>query len=113
MSESIQQESKEKTNLNTLKPKDVEKLVIELYRKEKSLAKVGLILRDKHGVPRAKLVGKKIKKILEDAGEPIISEKEIVQKKIKKLEEHRKKNKHDYTAQRSLAKKLWVAHKLK
>ena len=96
----------------TLKPAELEKIVLDLHKKGNTPAKIGLILRDKHGVPKAKLLGKRITKIIEDAGETIKPEKTFVEEKIKNLEEHGKKNKHDYTSQRSLTKKLWVVRKL-
>lgn len=106
------EETKEKPAWVTLKPAEVEKIVIELHKQGNTPAKIGLILRDKHGIPKAKLLGKRIKKILEDAGETVKTERSFVEEKVKKLEEHRKKNIHDYSAQKSISKKLWVLKKL-
>jgi small subunit ribosomal protein S15 len=102
-----------KTDWVGLKPKEVEKMVVELAKQGESPAKIGLILRDKHGIPKVKLLGKKILKILKEAQVEIKSENEKIQKKMNALERHISKNKHDYTAKRALTKKLWLANKLK
>jgi small subunit ribosomal protein S15 len=95
-----------------MKPSEVESLVIELAKKGETPEKIGLILRDSHGIPKVKLVGKRIMQILRDAKVSVVSQKENYQKKISIIEQHIAKNKHDYTAQRSLNKKLWIVHKL-
>jgi small subunit ribosomal protein S15 len=95
-----------------MKPSEVEALVIELAKKGETPEKIGLILRDTHGIPKIKLVGKKIMQIINESKVSILSQKERLQKKMTAIETHIAKNKHDYTAQRSLGKKLWVARKL-
>lgn len=95
-----------------MKPAEVEKLVVELYKAGNSTAKIGLVLRDQHGIPKAKLVGKKITNILKEAKITVSSQKEEMQKKMDKLEKHITSNKHDHGAKRSLNKKLWVMHSL-
>lgn len=48
---------------------EIEKVILELRRQGKSSAEIGMILRDKHGVPDIKLVaGKRINEILEEKG---------------------------------------------
>lgn len=94
-----------------MKAPELEKIVVDLHKQSNSPAKIGTILRDKYGVPKAKLISKKITKILKDAKLNIIPEKEIFSKKMKNLNIHIEKNKHDYTAKRSLGKKLWVMKK--
>jgi len=50
-----------------LKPKDVEKLVIELAKKGYTSAMIGTILRDSYGIPDVKLLtGKKISQIMKE-----------------------------------------------
>lgn len=50
-------------------PKEIEKQILLLRREGKSMAEIGLILRDKYGVPDVKLAtGKSIGRIVEDAG---------------------------------------------
>jgi len=95
-----------------LKPNEVEKLVVELAKQGDSPAKIGLILRDKHGIPKAKLLGKRIGQILKEAKIQIKSEKDQINDKIKNLEGHISKNKHDNNAKKALTKDLWVLHKI-
>lgn len=95
-----------------MKPAELEKLVVELYKEGNSTAKIGLILRDKHGVPKAKLVGKKISKILKDAKIPLRSEKEIIEKRMASLSSHIEKNKHDQPAKKKLVKYLWATKRV-
>ena len=94
-----------------MKPAEVSNLVIELAQKGETPAKIGLILRDKHGIPRAKLLGKKIEQILKENGVKYKGEKEIVKENVGVLKTHLGKNKKDFSAKRSLGKKLWVVHK--
>lgn len=91
-----------------MKPAEMEKLVVELYKQGNTPAKIGIILRDQHGIPRAKLIGKKITQILNEANIQDNSEQERIQKKIKGLEAHSTKHKHDYTAKKSITKNRWL-----
>ena len=102
----------EKPSWVKIKPIELQEITIKLAKQGNSPAKVGLILRDKHGIPKAKLLGKKITQILKNAKVPYQTEKEIVDKKIDKLKNHITKNKHDYPASRSLTKQLWNLHHL-
>jgi small subunit ribosomal protein S15 len=103
---------KEKPEWVKMKPQELEKLIIELHKEGNSPAKIGLILRDKHGVPKAKLIGKKITKILDEQSLQYPKEKEIFTKQIENLKIHIEKNKHDNSAKKSLTKKLWIVKKL-
>jgi small subunit ribosomal protein S15 len=96
-----------------MKPSEVEALVIELAKKGETPQKIGLILRDTHGIPKIKLVGKRISKIINEANLVAETQKARVDKKIKNIEQHIAKNKHDYKAQRSLNKNMWIVNKLK
>lgn len=102
----------EKIDWVKIKPAEIENIVIDLHNERNSPAKIGLILRDKYGVPKAKLLGKKVARIIRDCGLSPISEKTVFLKKIESLEKHISKNKHDYTSKRSLTKNLWVIKKL-
>jgi len=95
-----------------MKKEDLVKLVLELSKDGKSPAKIGQILRDEHGVPKSKLLGKKIVEILEENNVKYRTEKDIVQDKIDNLRKHFEKNKHDYTSSRSLTKSLWALKRL-
>jgi len=112
--EVVQEEVKkmEKPNWVKLKPAELEKLVVELGKEGKSPAQIGMILRDQHGVPKAKVLGKKVCQILNENKVKFESEKELLEKKIKVLHDHIKKDSHDYSAKRSLTKKLWTLNKL-
>lgn len=95
-----------------MKQSELEKIVVDLYKQGESQAKIGLILRDKYGVPKAKLLGRRITKILQDAKIPVRSEKEAVDKKVLNLNRHLEKNKHDQPAKRQLVKQLWALKRI-
>lgn len=96
-----------------IKPQELEKIIIELHKNGKTPAQIGTDLRDKHGIPKAKMLGKKISRILIENGLEIPSEKTILEKKMQKTKMHIENHKHDYTAKRSIAKKQWIISKLK
>ena len=104
--------SETKTQSLKVKPAELEKLIIELHKEGHMPAKIGLILRDKHGVPKAKMAGKKITKILVENKQEVPAEHTFVKKKIDVLGKHIAQHKHDYTAKRSLNKKQWTLHRL-
>ncbi len=88
----------------TAKPQEIKEKIIELAKQGTSPEKIGLILRDQHGIPKARLLGIRIKHVLEEASswkDPEIENKKI---KIEKLGKHAEKHKHDYTAKRTLSK---------
>ncbi len=99
--------SEKKPDWISMKPAEMEKIVVDLGKAGESPSKIGIILRDKHGIPKSKLLGKKVSQIMIEANIPITSEKEKIQSEVKKLEVHIAKNKHDYTSKKSLAKKMW------
>lgn len=99
----------EKPSWVKMKPAEVEKLIIETSKEEKTISKIGLILRDKHGIPRVKpIIGKKISQVLAENKIEAKSDEEIISRKVESLNTHIKKNKHDYSATRALTKKLWA-----
>jgi len=100
--------SETKTTWVKVKPEELTKLILDLHKEGHSPAKMGLILRDKHGIPKSKLVDKKITKVLIEKKQKYITDKDVLEKKIKQLEDHIKKNSHDYPAKRSLTKTLWA-----
>ena len=102
------EEETKKTDWIKIKPAELTKIVTELYKQGESLAKIGLVLRDKYGIPKAKILGKRIKEILEEAKVTIRSESENIQKKIDALNKHIEKNKHDQPAKKRLVKELWA-----
>jgi small subunit ribosomal protein S15 len=102
----------EKPSWVKIKPAELEEIVAELAKQGIPPAKIGLILRDKHGIPKSKLLGKRITEILKNSKITFTTEKDTVDKKIDKLRNHITKNKHDYPASRSLTKQLWNLHYL-
>ncbi len=65
--EAIQEEKKSaKPSWVKMKKEDLEKLIAELGKQGETPAKIGLILRDKHGVPKTRTFETKIAKILKD-----------------------------------------------
>ncbi len=98
----------EKPEWIKIKPTELQKIVLDLAKEGHNPAKIGLILRDKHGIPKAKLLGKKITKILKENNQDFKTESHFIKKKIETLNSHIVKNKHDYSASRSIAKMLWA-----
>jgi len=90
-----------------MKPAELEGIVLDLAKNGESPAKIGLILRDKHGIPKAKLLGKRVVQILKENGIEYEKDKDVVDKKVSTLKLHIGKNRHDYSASRALTKRLW------
>jgi len=93
-----------KTDWVKTKPEEIEKIVVELGKQNTPSEKIGLILRDQHGIPKAKIFGKKIGKILKESGIEMNSEHDHLSKKMDKIKKHFAKHKHDYTTQRAIMK---------
>jgi len=94
------------------KVENIEEIIIALAKKEKSPAKIGLILKEKYGLTKTKAIGKKITKILKENNIEYDDDLIIVNKKISNLEEHIKKNKQDKRAKRELVKFIGLRKKL-
>ena len=95
-----------------MKKEDLDNLIVTLSNEGHSPARIGLILRDKHGVPKTRLFGKKITEILTERSVTFRTEKNILDDHISTLKKHISSNKKDHCASRSLTKKLWVLHKI-
>lgn len=108
----VQTEEKKEERGSKIKVAELEEIIIDLAKKGESPARIGLILRDKYHIPKAKLYGKKISKILKLSNIQMKPEKEKVREEISRLNVHAQKNKHDHCAHRSLTKKLWIINKL-
>src|SRR3989338_7770460 len=92
-----------KASLTTLKPEEIKSKIIDLARKGNPAEKIGLILRDQEGIPSTRTSGIKVKQVLHQEG--LWKEiSPVYEKKLENLKKHAEKNKHDYTAQRSLVK---------
>lgn len=109
----LEEKKTEKPSWVKMKQAELEKIVIELAKEGKIPAQIGMVLRDKHGVPKAKLLGKKIKTILEENKVGYKSDQNIIEEQIEPLKVHISKNKHDHPASRALTKKLWAVHNVK
>jgi len=112
-------EKTEKTEKKESKPswiktskEELKNLIVDLANQGNSPARIGLILRDEKGIPKSKLLGKRISQILNEESIEFKSQKSLSQEKVDKLKSHLDKNKHDYSAQRSLTKQLWTLHKI-
>ncbi len=93
-----------KTGWVKMKPAEIENKVVELAKAGNSPEKIGLILRDEYGIPKVKVIGKKLTKILKENGIDKNSEIDNTSKKIDKLVKHAEKHKHDYYAKRAIVK---------
>ena len=107
------EEKKSEVSWIKLKPKEIEEKIVELASQGMHPEKIGLVLRDKYGIPKVKMFGKKISQILKENGININPEYENVLKKSDNLKKHLEKNKHDYTAKKSLIKSTGKLNKLK
>nr|AOZ56147.1 ribosomal protein S15P/S13E [uncultured korarchaeote] len=98
-----------------MSPKEVEELVVNLARKGVPPSKIGVILRDTYGIPLVKLVtGKKINKILEDAGVPMDIPEDLKNliKKAKIIKRHLETHRKDFHSKRGFLLTLSKIHRL-
>ena len=79
---------------------EVKAIILKLANKGLTTEKIGLVLRDQYGIPKAKIYNIKISKILKEKfQEPTTINLET---KLQKIIKHYGKNKQDKTAERSL-----------
>jgi small subunit ribosomal protein S15 len=94
---------------------EVEELVLKLAREGNSASYIGVLLRDRYGVPLVKsITGKTIKQILQ-SGQQAATLPEDLSSLVKKavdLQAHLDKNKKDYVNKRSLAMVESKIHRL-
>jgi small subunit ribosomal protein S15 len=86
-------------------PEEVDALVVKLAKEGHPPSKIGIILRDQHGIPLTKPVtGRTVSRILKEANlVPSLPEDfEILLKKATRLRAHLDKNKKDLNNKRSL-----------
>lgn len=96
-----------------LKPKEIESSIIELAKQGNSAEKIGILLRDKKGIPKVKTItGKRISQILKENNLDMQAEKINISNSVEKLKTHLLKNIHDQSAKRALIKKVWTLHKI-
>lgn len=89
-----------------MKPEELEKIVIDLAQKNIHPSKIGLILRDTHGIPSAKIFGKKISQIIKESSSSINSSASL-KKKVENLEKHLSLNKQDKKAKKAFIASSW------
>jgi len=106
------EETKQKPEWVKMKPAEVEKIIVDLANQNNSPEKIGLILRDQFGIPKAKVFGKKINQVLKENKVKIKADHERFSEKIENIEDHISSNKHDYTAKKALSKKLWAVSRM-
>lgn len=92
---------------------EVEKLVLDLHKQGLGPEKIGLVLRDSHGIPKAKLYGKRINQILKKNKIEINPDITNLELRIEKLKKHTVKNKQDKKTKRALIIKEAKLLKLK
>ena len=96
-----------------MKPEEVTKKIVELGKQGIQPEKIGLILRDEYGIPKARLFGKKIGQTLKENKIEINSELNNLSKKLDNLKKHFEQNKHDYPAKKSIIQTFSRVNKLK
>ena len=92
---------KEKPAWMELTEKDVEAIVVKLAKQGLTSEKIGLELRDKYGVPRTRVLGKRVSQILKENDLYSDSTQDNLVKKREKISQHLKENKQDKRAMRS------------
>ena len=105
--------TKEKTEWVKMKPEEITKKIIELGKQGIQPEKIGLILRDEYGIPKAKIFGKKIGQTLRENKIEVKSEENNLSKKLDNLKKHFEQNKHDYPAKQSIIKTFSRLNKFK
>ncbi len=93
----------------------MEALVIKLAKEGHAPSKIGIILRDQHGIPLTNLItGKTVTQILKDAdlASPLPEDLETLLKKAARLHVHLEKNKKDLHNKRALQIVEAKIHKL-
>jgi small subunit ribosomal protein S15 len=83
-------------------PEEVEAIILKLANKGLTSEKIGLTLRDQYGIPKVKLLGLKIKTVLEKKEKFIEPTAINLKNKIDKINKHYEKHTHDRKAERSL-----------
>ena len=81
---------------------EIEAIILKLAEKGLTAEKIGLVLRDQYGVPKAKIYDIKISKILKQKDKYEEPTNKNLKIKLDKVINHYKKNKQDKTAERSL-----------
>jgi len=105
--------AEEKTSWIKEKPETIKEKIIELAKQNIPTEKIGLTLRDEHGIPKVKIFGLRISQVLKEAGMYKDSEYENALRKEETLKKHVLKNKHDYKAQRTIVQNRGKINKIR
>lgn len=83
---------------------EVKEIILKIVEKQPELTseKIGLILRDNYGIPKTKIYGFSIRKVLKEANKYKNPDLSNMQTKVAKLEKHVAKNKQDKRTGRAL-----------
>jgi len=103
----------EKKTPERAKVEDIEKIVVDLGKNGTTPAKIGLILKEKYGIQKAKLLGKKITKILKENKVEFKEDLHFTESKLKNIEKHFEKNKQDKRAKREISRYISLRRKIK
>ncbi len=87
-----------------IKEDELKKIIAELVKTEEQPAKIGLILRDKYGVPTTRVYGKKLVQYLKELGITDNIEVKNAERKFEKMKEHLKQNITDRRTKHKLQK---------
>lgn len=96
---------REKPEWVTMRPEEIERLVLRLAREGRRPSEIGLILRDQYGIPSFKAVmGCKLKEFLEAKGIKYDYPEDLARliAKARRLQDHLKVHKKDYRNKHSL-----------
>ena len=96
-------------------PEEVESLVVKLARDGNGPSRIGVVLRDQHGIPLSKpIAGKSVSQIMQQAGlAPSVPEDlEVLLRKASRLVVHLERNKKDKYNVRALQNVEAKIHKL-
>lgn len=105
----------QKSDVEDVSQEEIEKLIEELADEGNSPSEIGLILRDRHGIPSVKReIGKKMREVLESIGKlpEIPGDLMNLLKKAVDLHEHLEQNPKDVKTKRSLEELESRIHKL-
>lgn len=103
---------KEKKTPERAKVEDVTQIVVDLGRKGNTPSQIGIILKEKYGVPKAKLLGKKVTKILRENNIEYKDDLNFIEDKLKKIETHIGQNKQDKKSKREIVKYVSLKKRL-
>ncbi|WP_406659645.1 30S ribosomal protein S15 [Methanolobus sp. ZRKC3] len=90
---------------STMTEEEITKVALDLWKQGVSTSEIGMVLRDKYGVPDVKLItGKKVTQIIKDSGEEIALPEDLYNLLVKAIgiRKHMNYNHKDVHNKRSL-----------